>query len=88
MEDMLKSVDKWFLILSVILLGSYFLWSVRSMLNDLKQSIVDLKETIDKLFDLKNDHESRIRALEVRMEVCNSCNGKGHQHRRMTDEDD
>jgi len=86
MTDFLKTVDLWFLILAVALLGMYFLWSVRQLFADLKQSITDLKETIRELFNTRNDHEIRIKALEVQVKLCGHCNT--HAHKRNTDEDD
>jgi hypothetical protein len=88
MSDLMKTVDTWFLVVCVILLGGYFLWSVRNLFSDLKESIQELKETIQKLYDLRNDHEGRIKVLETRMAVCEACNGHNHPHRRITDEDD
>ena len=88
MESLLSSVDKWFLILAVMLLGLYFLWSVRSLFTDLKQSIQELKDTIKELFNDRNDHEGRIKVLETRISVCEACNGNlGHHHERITDKE-
>ena len=84
--ELLKSVDTWFLILAVALLGGYYLWSIRNLFNDLKKSIDELKLWIQELFKIRNDHESRIVKLETRMSVCESCNG--HKHHRLTDEND
>jgi len=83
--EFLKEVDKWFLILAVFLLGVYFLWSVKKLFGDLKESINDLKNIIKELFDTRNNHEGRIVILETRMSVCESCNNHGHSHSRDSD---
>lgn len=85
MTDFLKSVDIWFLILCVVFLGGYFLWSIKSLFQDLKESIQELKDTIKELFEDRNDHGIRIKVLETRMSVCESCNGHGHSHTRESD---
>ena len=66
MTDLLKTIDPWFLNLLVMLLSAYFLWSVRGLFKDLKDSIRDLKQLISDLYDHRNDHETRIVALETR----------------------
>lgn len=66
MTDILQSTDKWFLVLAVLLFGGYFVWSVRRMFEDLKDTIRELKNTIRELFDHRNDHETRITAIETR----------------------
>jgi hypothetical protein len=69
MTEFLKTVDNWFLILVVILLGGYFLWSVNGMFSNLQATIKELKDLIKELFEDRNDHESRITALETRCDV-------------------
>lgn len=66
MTDFLKTVDSWFLILAIILLGGYFLWSVNRLFENLGSTIEDLKKLITELFNHRNEHESRITALETR----------------------
>lgn len=83
--DFLKGVDTWFLVLAVVLLGGYFLWSMQKLLTDFRNSIEELKEFIQELFKDRNNHESRIVKLETRMSVCESCNGHGHSHKRAED---
>lgn len=85
MIEMMKNVDTWFLILAVILLGGYFLWSMQRLLTDFRNSIEELKEFIQELFKDRNNHESRIVKLETRIAVCESCNGHGHAHKRAAD---
>jgi len=85
MTDFFKSVDSWFLVLCVVLLGGYFLWSIQNLFADLKASIKELKDTIEELFKDRNNHEGRITVLETRMSVCESCNGHGHAHMRESD---
>lgn len=69
MTDFLKSVDSWFLILAVLLLGYYFIWSLQRLLSSLLQSIDELKSLIKDLFNHKSDHENRIVALETRCDL-------------------
>ena len=75
--DFLKSVDSWFLIISVALLGGFFLWAVKYIFEGVKQSIDDLdnsvkesaremKQLIQELFIHRNDHEKRLVALETK----------------------
>jgi len=85
MTDFLKSIDNWFLVLAVTVLGGYFLWSIQNLFADLKQSIEELKSTIKELFMLRNDHESRIKALEVQVKLCGHCNSHAHAHIREDD---
>jgi len=84
MNDLLKSVDTWFLIMAVLFLGGYFIWSMKKLLTDFRESIAEVKKFIEELFKDRNNHESRIVKLETRMSVCESCNG--HHHKRNTDE--
>lgn len=65
MFDMLEGVDRWFLLIAVILLGYYFVWSVKKIVDDFKATIKELKEFIRDLYDHRNDHEKRIVALET-----------------------
>jgi uncharacterized protein Yka (UPF0111/DUF47 family) len=69
MTDLLKAVDNWFLILAVLLLGGYFLWSVQRMFNNLLESINELKTLIKDLFEHRNNHETRLTALETRCDI-------------------
>ena len=66
MTDLLQTTDKWFLVLAVLFFGGYFVWSVRRMFEDLKDTIRELKDTIKELFDHRNDHEKRINTIEAR----------------------
>jgi hypothetical protein len=67
--DLLKGVDSWFLVLVTILLGGYFLWSVNGLFSNLQVTITELKLLIKELFQDRNDHESRINALETRCDI-------------------
>lgn len=69
MPELLKSVDQWFMILAVILLSGFSLWSVKRWTEGLTQAIQELKETLKELFEDRNDHAKRITALETRCEV-------------------
>ena len=69
MTDIIKTIDPWFLNMSVIGLAVYFLWSMKALFKDLKDSINELKALIKDLYDHRNDHESRIVALETKCTV-------------------
>jgi hypothetical protein len=64
MIDLLKSVDNWFLLLAIILLGGWFVWSLRNIFNELKESIRSLNETMNKLFEADKGFEHRLSHLE------------------------
>lgn len=66
MSDIVKTIDPWFLNLLVIILAAYFLWSVKGLFKDLRESILELKKLITELYDGRNDHEKRITALETK----------------------
>lgn len=66
MTDILQSTDKWFLVLAFLFFGGWFVWSVRRLFEDLRETIQELKDTIKELFDHRNDHETRITAIETR----------------------
>lgn len=73
MPGLLATVDQWFMILAIMLLGGYFVWSVKRLFDDLKLAIKELKDTIKELFEHRNDHETRLTALETR---CDLMHGK------------
>ena len=73
MSDILRTIDPALLVLLVIFLGGYFIWSV-------KTGIKDIKELIKELFDDRNSHENRIVRLETR------CFGYHGPPDRRTDE--
>jgi hypothetical protein len=66
MTDFLKGVDSWFLILAVVTLGGYFLFSIKQLFNGLQKTLDELKSLIKELFENRNTHETRITALETR----------------------
>lgn len=66
MAEFLKTVDNQFLILVVLLLGGYFIWSVQRGLDSLLRTIQELKDLIEELFNDRNGHERRIVRLETR----------------------
>ena len=66
MTDLVKAVDPWFLNMSVVGLAVYFLWSIKGLFRDLKESILELKSLIQDLYNHRNDHENRLVALETR----------------------
>ena len=69
MPELLKTVDQWFLVLAVMALSGYFLWSIKRLFDDLKATITELKNTIKELFDHRNDHATRLATLEARCEL-------------------
>ena len=71
MVTQLSNTPIWFILFVVfimsgciILLGGYFLWSMKNIFADLKNSIESLKELISQLYDKHGDHESRISVIE------------------------
>ena len=66
MAEALKAVPSWFLVFLVIVLGGYFLYSIKRLFEGLGDAIKDLKGMIEKLFEDRNDHAERITALEAR----------------------
>lgn len=71
MIQQLSSTPVWFILFVVfimsgglILLGGYFLWSMKNIFDDLKRSIESLKELITKLYEKHDSHESRISVIE------------------------
>lgn len=69
MAEFLKSVDVWFLVLAVILLGGWFVWSVRNIFENFTGAVEKLQKLIEKLFDKHDDHENRLSALEGRCDA-------------------
>lgn len=82
--DFLKSVDTWFLIGAVALLGLFAVWALKyilaSTIGGLKESVAKLdasvqksgekmEKLIDELFNHRNDHEKRIAVLETRCDI-------------------
>lgn len=87
MAGLLKTVDNWFLILVVVLLGGYFIWSVQKGLESLLKTIQELKDLIEELFNDRNSHEKRIVRLETRCVIKHGPHGdeeelyqKGEKH--------
>ena len=75
--EFLKTVDTWFLVITVALLGAFFVWSVQNIFSGVKESIKDLGATFERsleklerlitdLYDHKSNHESRIVAIETK----------------------
>lgn len=71
MMSLLSNTPVWFILFVVfimacclVLLGGYFLWSIKNIFADLKSSIESLKDLISKLYDKHDDHESRISVIE------------------------
>ena len=62
MPDIIKGLDPTLLVLLVLLLGGYFIWSVKTGLRD-------IKDLIKELFEDRNEHEDRIKELEVRCNI-------------------
>jgi len=75
MTQLLSSVPVWFLIFLVIVLGgaitvlgSYLIFSLKQMFKGLQSTLQELKDLIKELFEDRNDHEARIKAIETRCE--------------------
>ena len=73
MTDLLKEVPVWFLVIAVVLLGGWFLWSANNIFTGIKGTLEKLDELIGKLFDKHGNHETRISAIEGR---CNAMHGE------------
>lgn len=71
---MFEQVDAWFLKLVAILLGGYFLWSLRQTLKDFKDEVSGLNKLIGKLFDNDLGLEKRVSKIEGR---CEARHGEG-----------
>jgi hypothetical protein len=78
--DFMKSVDTWFLIVAVALLGGFFLWAAQYIFGGIKESIASLDSSVQRsaekmerligeLFNHRNNHENRIVALETRCDI-------------------
>lgn len=72
MIDLLRNTDTWFLVLAVVLLAGYFLWSVKNWMTSLTAAIKELKDTISKLFEDRNNHAQEIAAIKARCEARHS----------------
>lgn len=59
MLGIIKSLDPSLLVMLVMFLGAYFIWSVKTGFND-------IKTLIRELFEDRNEHERRIVRLETR----------------------
>jgi hypothetical protein len=82
MAEFLKSVDIWFLVLAIIFLGGWFVWSVKKIFGDFTAAVADLRLLIRELFEKHNDHEGRLSRLEGEHNA--RINGPGYG-RRLTD---
>lgn len=69
MLEFFKSVDQWFLIFVVMLLGGYFLWSIKNLFSDLKSSIDELKKLITSLSESHTGLDKRILLLDSRLDA-------------------
>lgn len=76
MAEFLKGMPSWFLVFLVVLLGGYFLYSIKQLFAGLTDTIKELKDLIKELFEDRNDHAARITALEARCD---------ERHRRFND---
>ena len=85
MAEILKSINPWLLILTVILLGGWFVWSVRNIFEGFAKAVNDLRNLIEKLFDKHDDHETRLSSLEGR---CDAMHGPMTGGRRPYDPKD
>lgn len=73
----LNGVDRWFVDIAAMGLFGYFLFSMKGILGDLKESISELKDLVGKLFEKDNNHESRISAIEGRCAAMPHCEHPG-----------
>lgn len=75
--DFFKTVDTWFLVIAVTILAAFFVWAVQYIFNGLKESIAKLgatftesfsrlEKSITELFNHRNDHATRLVALETK----------------------
>jgi hypothetical protein len=76
MPDAIKNADVWFLQFLIFalasglaILGGYAVWSLRGLLQGLQHSIDKLDRTIQELFEHRNNHADRIKALETRCAI-------------------
>ncbi len=76
MTSLIGSVDAWFLKLAVVLLGGYFLWSLRKILADFKEEVKGLKTLIGKVFDKTDNFEHRLSSIEGRCEAMHGNGGR------------
>lgn len=72
----LTEAPAWFMQLSVLGLGGYFLWSIKGVLADFKDEVRSLKALIGKLFDQDKDFEKRLSAIEGRCEATHHPGGR------------
>jgi len=79
MDIFYASVPPWFLIFMFVLLGGYFLISMRQLFTGLQATLIELKTLIKELFEDRNTHEKRITALEAR------CDERHQNYKRATD---
>lgn len=92
MSEFLKTVDTWFLVFLVIVLGSYFLYSIKQLFKGLSEAITELKDMIKELFRDRNEHAVEIASLKLelknREEICNERHAvrSGTERRKHTNE--
>ncbi len=83
MAEFLKSINTWFLVLSVMILGGWFVWSVRNIFDNFTISLDKLNKLIEKLFDKHDGHESRLDDHERRISAqegrCDVIHGSGRR---------
>lgn len=93
--DFLKSVDTWFLVLAVVILAIFFVWAVQYLFNGLKTSIENLgisfqnsveklEKMISNLYAHRNDHESRLVALETKCVWEHGVEPPAYNHPRLS----
>lgn len=64
MLDILKSVDQWALILIIVVLGSWFVWSAGNLVGDLKTTIAELKTLVASLTETQAGITIRLHTIE------------------------
>jgi len=65
----ITAIPSWFYQLIAFVLAGYFLWSIKRILDDFKEEVKGLKETLRMLFTKGDNHENRISRIEGRCEA-------------------
>lgn len=88
--EFLKDLPTWFLVFLVVmsagvisLLFGYFLFSMKQMFAGLQLTLKELKDLIKELFEDRNDHSTRITALETwKGDYVHMCDERHKNHER------
>ena len=77
--ELMKTVPPWFLFITVIALGFWFVWSIKHIFTDFKAAVCELKNLISELFEKHDHHETRISKLEARCETTHALKAGGRR---------